>query len=590
MQDAMIAKENVESRCLDTRLSPPAHASFAAVAPDPRNLQNVDAADWLREFSMVDGDEVVVKRVRLSSEVPNGLLAQPPPQPQPPMLSSEQNRVLELFRRGENVFVTGPGGCGKSHVLRAVVSEAKVLGKCKLQVCAMTGRAAVQLDCRARTIHSWSGIRLCKGARARVVSQALRKLESVCYRRSPQPNWRTVDVLIIDEVSMMSRKVLEVLDMVARAARRCPGRAFGGIQVLFFGDFFQLPPTAEGVSSEDVDGDADADGDLDLDDGSYAFESPVWQELFGADAHVQLTRIYRQAGDDAFIKMLSQVREGRLTRRTHEQLQSRVVATPSSDAEEREQCTRLYPLRATADALNARMFARLEGVSHRYEWIRQYDLRVYLDDKSLIEARVVSQASALTREQQDGELSGLLQCSPCVEVLELKIGAQVMLCANLDVESGLCNGSLGVVVGFTRTVAFAETGSKVAAAVAPAPALLYPLVRFRAGGVRAVGPQMYQSANVPTLGFSQVPLKLSWGMTIHSSQGATLDSAEIDVGKGVFAVGQTYVALSRVRALEGLWLLGYDLSKIKVSAKVKEFYERFSGPDSGEILRSDRRE
>jgi len=103
----------------------------------------------------------------------------------------------------------------------------------------------------------------------------------------------------------------------------------------------------------------------------------------------------------------------------------------------------------------------------------------------------------------------------------------------------------------------------------------FPIVRFFNGIVRPISPVSYQSASYPTICFWQIPLKLAWGMTIHSCQGSTLDYAEIDIGSGVFAVGQTYVALSRVKSLDGLFLIAYDPTKIKISKKVLDFYTRY---------------
>jgi len=564
-------------------------------------------------------------------------------------LSDEQKCIMALYKAGKNVFVTGPGGTGKSHLLRQIVHNANQYSK-KIQVCALTGRAAVLLNCRARTIHSWSGIRLAKGPSEQVVEMALKKLEKALRRKFPAPNWKTAEVLVIDEVSMMSRKIFEILDKIARIARKKPDLPFGGLQVLFFGDFYQLSPTPDnGYNSSSDEG-----------SGEYCFESPIWEELFPIENHMKLTRIFRQQNDETFIKILSQVRQGKISRKSHEMLNQRLNAIPPDGI-----CpTKLYPLRASAAALNDKMFNKLESPIVSYNWTVKTNTDTYMDTGDAIEPLILKDCKSLPIDIIESELKMLLSNSPCSEELVLKVGAQVMLGYNLDVDVGLCNGSLGTVIGYTSSSVATTTSAnsistststiasssssdptrgpefpsfsqyicpKVsnvnavspptppsplnqsdpnpapASAPTPVPPSLkysphfppsapqsppepktiqcspslsndshsFPIVRFFNGIVRPISPVSYQSASYPTICFWQIPLKLAWGMTIHSCQGSTLDYAEIDIGSGVFAVGQTYVALSRVKSLDGLFLIAYDPTKIKISKKVLDFYTRY---------------
>ena len=128
-----------------------------------------------------------------------------------------------------------------------------------------------------------------------------------------------------------------------------------------------------------------------------------------------------------------------------------------------------------------------------------------------------------------------------------------MCIANIDMENGIYNGSQGIVVNFT------DSGN-------------VPVVRFSNGIERAIGPHQWLSENITGFGVAQIPLILAWAITIHKSQGATLEKAEIDVGSGIFECGQSYVALSRVKSLEGLYLSAFNPAKIKVARKVKEYY------------------
>jgi ATP-dependent DNA helicase PIF1 len=582
-------------------------------------------------------DESLTKRIRLQTATnrtatttnirsfflakPSFSSSAPPPRDIPSTLSPQQRLVFEKYLAGENVFVTGPGGTGKSFLLKSIVADAKLAGL-NTQVCGLTGRSAVLLECRARTIHSWSGIQRCAGPREKIVKRALEKLDANIkyFTRStkqaavaggdtvqPLVHWRNVDLLIIDEVSMMSRKMLEVLDEIARRARSWRNREdrpMGGIQILFFGDFYQLAPvgkndvfvlngptppsdkeseTMSDVASTDEQQAASvAAAQLDETATQYCFESAVWDRLFSArENHVQLDVVFRQQKDPVFVKILNQTRQGRLSKKSDAILRQRLCTIPplllpsdhTTSTTDSGGCPqyipRLFALNAKANMLNQEIFVTLPPPVYEFTWKPLKNMSHYVDDNTEIPLAIRLDGSRLPSWIVDHELQSVLESSPCAQTLSLKIGTQVMLCFNLDLENGLCNGSLGTVIGFAGGPAGIVGGD--------------PIVRFPMKTAatdpsvpsyqdRTISAQTYQSSNYPTLGFSQIPLKLAWGMTIHSSQGATLDSAYIDIGSDVFGIGQTYVALSRVRSLDGLFLTSYDPSKIKVSRKVVDFY------------------
>lgn len=450
------------------------------------------------------------------------------------VLSPEQETVIQKYREGKNVFVTGPGGTGKSYLLREILQDAARSNK-RIQVCATSGRSAVLLGCGARTIHSWSGVRIPRGSREDIISKTLK-------RKNTKKTWKSVDILIIDEVSMMSLKLFEILNDIGKVARSNYSRAFGGIQLIFIGDFFQLPPIGD-------EGDDDS--------ARYCFESDLWNEAFSLENHIKLTKIFRQ-NEEKFIKILNQVREGRITRSSHEAL-TQLVGRKYVDEENTGIVpVRLFPVRASADNFNSEMFNKIDGEIVEYKCKVNTQTKTFLEDGYPIPPEIIQDFRNVPRDIVEYEIKSLIETSPCVEVLPLKVGTNVMLTYNLNVESGLCNGSLGTVIGFEGE--FSQRR---------------PIVRFSSGQTVPIDYVSYQSANYPCVSFSQIPLKHAWGLTIHSSQGATLDMAEIDIGSGIFAVGQTYVALSRVKSLDGLYLSGYDPTRIKVSKKVIEFYSTF---------------
>ena len=161
----------------------------------------------------------------------------------------------------------------------------------------------------------------------------------------------------------------------------------------------------------------------------------------------------------------------------------------------------------------------------------------------------------ITPEQQKKELDNLSNSIMADKKLVLKVGAQVMCVANIDMEGDfpIVNGSLGVVEKFVNDA---------------------PLVKFYDGQSRIMTRHTWESDNIPGLGVKQIPLILAWAITIHKAQGVTLDLAQIDAGRSIFECGQTYVALSRVKSLEGLYLTSFQPQQIKINRKVRDFYRK----------------
>ena len=195
----------------------------------------------------------------------------------------------------------------------------------------------------------------------------------------------------------------------------------------------------------------------------------------------------------------------------------------------------------------------------RMEELNSDDERVFpMKLRSDLESRKSHQFTAKDIEY---ELQNLSKNLICDQELKLKVGAQVMCIVNIAPEKGgeleICNGSQGLVTGFC-------------------PMTSCPVVKFNNGLEQVMTRHTWLSERIPGVGVQQVPLILAWALTIHKSQGATLDAAEIDVGSGIFECGQTYVALSRVKSLEGLYLTSYDVTKIKINRKVKEYYSTLS--------------
>lgn len=438
-------------------------------------------------------------------------------------LSEEQQIAFDKYVQGKNIFITGPGGTGKSTLIKKIQTDARKKGA-NIQVCALTGCAAVLIGCKAKTIHSWSGIGLGNGT----IGLNVKKVTLNKYK---QKTWKSVDVLVIDEVSMMSQKIFEMLDAIGKTARQSV-RPFGGIQVIFLGDFYQLPP----VGNKD-----------EIETSRYCFESDLWNETFTKENTIQLKKIFRQT-DETYTKILNQIREGRLKKSSNELLLSLV----GKKVEEGSliQPTKLFPIRSRVDSINEGKMKELETPEVEFKLKLLKNLPFQDKDK---EKNV-----KFTPEQIDADLNNIHNSILCNDIVKLKLGAQVMCVVNIELPTGgmICNGSQGVVVNFT------EAG--------------LPVVKYRNGHEMVMNYHVWESENIPGIGVSQIPLILAWAITIHKSQGATMDVAEIDVGSGVFECGQTYVALSRVKSLEGLYLSSFDASKIFINKKVREFYDNLN--------------
>jgi ATP-dependent DNA helicase PIF1 len=308
----------------------------------------------------------------------------------------------------------------------------------------------------------------------------------------------TIETVVIDEVSMVNADLLDALDRSLRLARQRPYESFGGVQLVLFGDPFQLAP---------VPGDADERAYFaDQYRSMWFFDAKVWAE---ADLRIyELTTIHRQH-EDEFKHMLNAVRHGAVTAEIAERLNA-VGARPLPP----EGAITLASTNATVNRINAMELAKLPG-------------------------RVLT-----AKADVSGEFGG--RAFPADESLELKLGAQVMFLRNDTGKDGAqrwVNGSVGTVTKIADTV-FVELDG-VEHEVQPA---VWEKYKY---AYSALTRELKKDIVAE---FTQFPLRLAWAVTIHKSQGKTYDRALVDLGQRAFAPGQTYVALSRISSLDGLHL------------------------------------
>lgn len=397
-----------------------------------------------------------------------------------------QERALQILKTGGNVFLTGEPGSGKTYVINKFIAYLEA-SKLKVAVTASTGIAATHIG--GMTIHSWSGI----GPRDTLTRY---DLDHIASQKKIIDRVKKAHVLVIDEVSMLDGKVIDMVNIVCKTIRESV-QPFGGLQVVFVGDFFQLPPVSR-------QGDAMR----------YAFESRGWDEARVMVCY--LSDQYRQ-DDELLLSLLKSIRKNEVEEEHYTLLQEQ-----NEIGFEHIEPTKLYTHNVDVDMVNAGKLKALPGMIRKF------------------------QMTAVGNKQLQQNLAK--NClSP--ELLELKEDAMVM-CTKNNFESGYVNGTLGRVAGFDL-----DEG--------------YPIIETTDGRKITVKPSTWSVSEEGKVlaQIEQVPLRLAWAITVHKSQGMSLDAAEIDLSKA-FVFGQGYVALSRVRTLAGLKMLGMGPNALSVDPKI----------------------
>ena len=452
-------------------------------------------------------------------------------------LNEKQDYSLRQFKKGKNIFLSGPAGVGKSFMIKKFKEISESIGK-NICVTAMTGSAAILIN--GKTLHSWAGIGLGNDDE----NALLRKVK---LNRHSNKKWKTTDILIIDEVSMLSPELFEKLDFIGKNLRKNLYKPFGGIQLVFVGDFYQLPPIKNSSISSDSSSNSNDTG---YKDKLFVFESDLWKHTF--DEIIELEDIMRQ-DDVIFQNILNNIRKGIITKEDKKILKRRTYAklikkdpsfNPKNISINGIEPTKLFVKRMDVNVLNNKKLSCLNNTIKKFEPNTSI---VYYGESN----------EKKYNETQKNYIISQMDNSGCYEKdLNICIGAQVMLSVNLDFKNKLVNGSRGIVIDFDNA-----TG--------------YPIVKFTNNIEMKIERFDFQYEDDNGCIYrSQVPLKLAWCMTIHKSQGMSIDLAEIDVGSNIFEFGQTYVALSRVRTIDGLYLIDLNTKKIKAHPKVIDFYDK----------------
>ena len=424
----------------------------------------------------------------------------------PIVLSDDFQYALDLLENeSTNLFITGRAGTGKSTLLQLFRNTTKK----KVVVLAPTGVAA--LNVRGQTIHSFFGFP------PRLIQP--KDIKKRRFRRL----FQNMEVLIIDEISMVRADVLDAIDQSLQL-NRDRFEPFGGVQVVFFGDLFQLPPVVATEPEKHLF--------RTVYESPYFFSAHVFRFGFQVDM-LELRQVYRQS-DSYFLRLLDAVRRNRIDQDDLESLNQRHV--PSFKAA--DFYITLSARNNTVNRINQRELDQLQAYSHTYQ------------------AKITGQFNSYV--------------FPTDANLTLKEGAQVLFIKN-DPDKRFVNGSIG------KVISLEEKSVKVALEKADGtPDLIevtpieWEIIKYKPD---EKDPTKIETEVIGT--FQQLPLKLAWAITIHKSQGKTFDKVIIDLGAGAFEHGQAYVALSRCRTLEGIVLKKpLRFRDILVDERIVEFYEQ----------------
>jgi len=413
-------------------------------------------------------------------------------------MSANYDNLHNLVKQHKNIFLTGPGGSGKSYLIHKLRDDLQDL----VQFCVTSTTGVSSYLIKGQTIHRFSGIGVL--SHNYIIKDVIKKMK----KNKAIQRILECDVLVIDEISMLGKKYINVLNETFKIIRKNQ-KPFGGICLIVTGDFYQLPPIND----------------------DYAFESKSWLEAeFNT---ILLEKVYR-FHDEKYASLLSRARKAEHFPEDNVELFKRVKAYQDlmelNDSKENDEFeikpVYLMSKREDVDAINKEELNKNPNESVYY----------IANDNT-----------------PDKTITSLLDMiSP--RVLELKVGAQVMLMVNINVEEGLVNGLQGVITSLESDLIFVKriTGE------------ILPFERH----------EFKMEEDGKHLGTRlQFPLKLAFCLSIHKSQGCSLDKAIIDLGNSVFENHMAYVGLSRLRSLDGLYLKKFNPYRITVDPKVVEFYK-----------------
>jgi ATP-dependent DNA helicase PIF1 len=439
-------------------------------------------------------------------------VATPPPtqpsQPSPLSLNAKQQLAVSQTMSGGNILLTGPAGTGKSFTIKYIIELLKANNK-NVGLTATTGTAAFIIG--GQTIHSYMGMGIGEESTADIFIKIKKK--AGIYRTLVE-----LDVLIIDEVSMLDAALLEKISSILCYVKshslkdtELLNKPFGGIQVIFIGDFCQLAPVK----------------------GFYCFLSKLWIE---ADIKViMLDELVRQNDDLLFQQILQIIRKGKCT----DNILKVLNALKNTQFEDEIIPTKLYPKNVNVDKINEMEIEKLKKAGN----------------KTIIYKAIAGGGSS------NGSGGSAFTGTINKYDVELVENSQVIITRNIDITGGLVNGTRGIVKHLHKDfVIIKDTQGNNHSIV------YYKDILEGGSGAKKSAKAADKSHIL------HMPLKVSYALSIHKSQGMTIDAMEIDLGDNIFTCGQGYTALSRAKSLRSIRVIDVSNQSFKINPFVKAFY------------------
>ena len=407
-------------------------------------------------------------------------------------MNEKQLEALNAVKSGNSIFLTGSAGTGKSFTLKAIVNylKSKYNYDYEFGITALTGCAAVLIN--GQTIHSYLSIGI-----SRDVNDIYKTLEKF---KSKLMKLKKLKTLIIDEISMMDNQLFEIIHKLLMRINNCYDKAFGGVQMILVGDFFQLPPV----------------------NFNYCFTSEIWEQL--NPIPIVLTSLIRQKDDVILQEILEEIRNDKPSSKTINILKSLIVPLNYKYKDDEIKPTRLFPININVDKINNYEFKKLLKINNNEK--KDYNAALIINNSN----------------------------EPKIDIsnynITLTLNCQIMIIRNISIENKLVNGTRGIVIAMNS---------------------LNVVIKDLEGNKHII--EYYTDDTKGKNKITFMPLKLAYAMSIHKSQGSSIDCLEIDLGNDVFTTGQLYTALSRATNIKNLKLTNFSSNSFINNENVKKFYQ-----------------
>lgn len=428
-------------------------------------------------------------------------------------LSHSQQKAFDLLKNGNNLLIISPAGTGKSYLIKYFENYIKHNTHKTIAITSTTGISAYNLD--GMTIHSFMGI----GTGDLNIDQLIKR---VYTNKQSKQRIENIDILVIDEISMLSAEIFEKINLICQKIRKNK-LFFGGIQIIFTGDFNQLLCVFN--TNEDIYKNIDE---------RYIFESLIFNNEFNKKNNniIQLTENFRQKNDKTYMELLLRIRNGTYTENDINILNKRRTIPENNNL------THIVTTNKQAQIINQQNLEKISSKIHIFEAeYTRSNIDKYTEDILFKELKFQFNKKG-------------------IEILNLKIGSRVMLLKNIDITNGLVNGALGNIKDINNKDILVEFDNNISIIISQETWTL--------------------ELNDCSVSVKQIPLMLAYACTVHKIQGLTLDNGILDISNA-FCDHLVYVALSRIKSLDGLYLKSFNPNKIKINAKTQKYLDNIHG-------------